>query len=290
MGLILLAAVLVQEGEVSIGEDRIPVRIRAKNGERGPATMEFGALRRGEGILVAFARDRHAHFYNWVRTGGGKRVYDVAFLRADGEIVEVASLLAEELGHVEPARGISAVRGVTSSMEIRFALFLAPNSAGRVGARKGARAAVDLNGVQPEELPALELGEKRIRVEIVATEPDRSRGLTYRPALSKGEGMLFAYPDAKRRPFWMYRTMISIDVSYVSSDGTLLEINPMKRLANPEDERAARGSMVPTKVEAHYVLETPIGWLKEAGFKVGDKFTLPTELTSITPEKSPFEE
>jgi uncharacterized membrane protein (UPF0127 family) len=289
MHLMLLAAALLQEGEVSIGDDRLPVRIRARNGERGPAAMDFGAVKRGEGILVAFARDRHAHFYYSVRAGGGKRMYDAAFLRADGEVVEVTPLLAEELSHPEPPRGISAVRGITSSAEIRYALFLAPNSAGRLGVRKGAKAGIDLKGAEPEELPALELGEKRIRVEIVAAEPDRSRGLTYRPALSKGEGMIFAYPDAKRRPFWMYRTMISIDVSYVAVDGTLLEINPMKRLANPEDERAARGSMVPTKVEAPYVLETPIGWLQEAGFKVGDKLALPKELTSITPEKSPFE-
>lgn len=251
--------------------------------------MDFGALKRGEGILVAFARSRYAHFYHWVRTGGGKRVYDIAFIGSDGEIVEVAPLLAEELSHAEAPRGITAVRGVTSSLEIRFALFLAPNSAHRVGARKGARAVVDLKGAQPEDLPALKLAEKRIYVEIVATEPDRSRGLTYRSALSMGEGMIFAYPDAKRRPFWMYRTMISIDVSYVASDGTLLEINPMKRLPNPEDERAARMSMVPTKVEAPYVLETPMGWLQEAGFKVGDQFSLPKELTSITPEKSAFE-
>ncbi len=286
----LLALALAQDaGEVAIGDARIAVRIQAKNGQRGPAAMEFAAPKRGEGILVAFARDRHAHFYHWSRGGGGRRMFDVAFLKADGEVAEVLPLLSEELGHPEPPRGISAVKGITSADEIRFVLFLPPNSAARSGVRKGAKAAVDLKGVQPEEMPALELGDKRIYLEIVAHEPDRSRGLTYRPALSKGEGMIFAYPYAKRRPFWMYRTFVSIDVSYLAADGTLLEINPMKKLANPEDERAARGSMVPTKVEGVYVLETPIGWLQESGYKVGDKFALPKALTESKPEKSPFE-
>jgi len=285
----LLLALLQDAGEVSIGSDRIAVRLHAKNGQRGPATMSFAAPKRGEGILVAFARDRHAHFYHWSKSGGGRRVFDVAFITSDGEIAEVLPLLSEELGHPDPPHGISAVKGVTSEQEIRFALFLPPNSAGRSGVKKGVKAAVDLKGVEAEELPAMELGDKRIYLEIVAHEPDRSRGLTYRPALSKGDGMIFAYPDAKRRPFWMYRTFVSIDVSYLSADGTLLEINPMKRLSNPEDERAARGSMVPTKVEGIYVLETPLGWLQESGYKVGDKFALPKALTESKPEKSPFE-
>jgi len=137
----LLGLALLQDAaEVAIGDAKIAVRVQAIQGQRGPATMEFAALKRGEGILVAFARDRHAHFYHWSRGGGGRRTFDVAFLKSDGEITEVVALLSEELGHPEPPRGISAVKGITSADEIRFALFLPPNSAGRSGVRNGVKA------------------------------------------------------------------------------------------------------------------------------------------------------
>lgn len=281
----LLLGVLLQ-AKVSIGEVEIPVALRAKNGERGPGVNEFGSIKKGEGVLVAFTRDRYIHFYAWTRTNPGKRLYDVAWIASNGEIVEVAPLVAEEMPDPRPAYGINKVKGITSSKEVRYALFLPPSSK----VKKGAAAKVDLGGAEIEEMPAIECNGKKIYLEIVAAEPDRSRGLTYRPNLSKGEGMIFAFPDARKRPFWMYHTYLSIDVSYIKSDGTLLEVNPMKKMRNPDDERAARNSMVPTKVEAPYVLETGYEFMKDAGFKPGDVFTLPKELTDLKPEKSPFEE
>ncbi len=275
--MILALALLLQD--VTIGDAKIAVKLRAKNGERGPAAMAFEP-----NTLVAFARNRHIHLYHWSRESS-RRVFDVAFIDSNGLVTEVAPLMSEEMQHQDPHRGINKIKGLTSTQEVQYALILKPNSK----VKKGQIATVNLAGSAIEELPALVCGDKKIFLEIVATEPDRSRGLTYRPAISKGEGMLFAYPDAKKRPFWMYHTVVSIDVSYVTSDGKLLEINPMKKLRNPDDETLARNTMVPTKVEAHYVLETAIGWLKEAGFKVGDAFELPKELTSIKPEKSPFE-
>jgi uncharacterized membrane protein (UPF0127 family) len=287
MAAILATIFLVQQ--VRVGKTEIPVSVRAKNGERGPSATDFGAVERERGILVAFARPRHIHFYSWTRKNPGRRLYDVAFLAADGQISEVVPLVAEEMTHSDPSFGINKIRGVTSTSEAVFALFLAANSAARLGVKKGTRAEVDLAGAAPEELPAIESDGRQIFLEIVGGEPDRSRGLTYRPAISKGDGMLFAFADARKRPFWMYHTYMSIDVCYLGDDGTLLEINPMKKLRDPDDEGAARQSMVPTKVEARYVLETAFGYMKEAGFKVGDKFVLPKELTELKPEKSPFE-
>jgi hypothetical protein len=284
MTLVFLAVLL--QAKVSIGEIEIPVRVRAKNGERGPSANDFGEIKKGEGVLVAFARDRYIHFYAWTRTNPGRRLYDVAWIASSGEVTEVVPLINEEMPDPRPAYGINKVKGITSAKEVQYALFLPPNSK----VKKGATAKIDPGGAEIQEMPALECDGKKIFVEIVATEPDRSRGLTYRPNLSKGEGMIFAFPDARKRPFWMYHTYLSIDVSYVKSDGELLEINPMKKMRNPDDEKAARNSMVPTKVEAHYVLETGYEFMKEAGYRPGDKFTLPKELTEVKPEKSPFEE
>lgn len=286
---LLLSVWALQEGaEVRVGDVRIPVRVRAKNGERGPGVNGFGNIARGTGILVAHARDRFLHFYAWNRRRR-RRLYDVAFLSAGGEVSEVAALDEERLPDPRPSWGISGIRGVTSSTEVRYALFLAPGEAARLGVRCGVQVRIEGKGIEPEEMPAIECADRKIYVEIVATEPERSRGLSYRTGLSEGEGMIFAYRDARVRPFWMYRTFIPLDVCYLRKDGTLLEIHSMKTLKDPNDKELARRHLVPTRVRAQYVMETPYGYMKKAGFKVGDRFHLPKALTSLRPERSPFE-
>jgi uncharacterized membrane protein (UPF0127 family) len=289
---LLAGLILLQDApEVRVGKRTIPVRLRANHAERGPATMDFGDVKRGEGIMVCFPRDRYAHFYYWTRGQTSKRKYDVAWITSKGKVVDVVSLAAEYMPHKDPPWGINKIRGITSKEEVQYALFMAPNNARRYGIRKKAEVEIELAGTEIEPMPCLECEDEKVKfhLEFVAFEPDRSRGLTYRPNLSEGDGMLFAWPDAKKRPIWMYHTFMSIDVVYIDKDGTILEIHSMRKMSNPNDEAQARRTLVPTKVETIYILEVPYGAMRRAGLKVGSKFKLPEAVTSVTPEESPFE-
>lgn len=65
---------------------------------------------------------------------------------------------------------------------------------------------------------------KEISVTLARTSIRRQRGLMYCPALSKDTGMLFIYPDAKHRTFWMKNTLIELAVIFILADGRIAAI------------------------------------------------------------------
>ena len=68
-----------------------------------------------------------------------------------------------------------------------------------------------------------------ITVEVARTPAERSRGLMDRERLAPNAGMLFVYNNQRRADhgFWMYRTLIPLDIAYLDRDGTIGAIRPM---------------------------------------------------------------
>ncbi|AZT85840.1 DUF192 domain-containing protein [Marinobacter sp. NP-4(2019)] len=68
-----------------------------------------------------------------------------------------------------------------------------------------------------------------ITVEMAITESERRKGLMGRESLAPDTGMLFLY-DKPRSPdhgFWMYRTLIPLDIAYLDQEGTIKAIKQM---------------------------------------------------------------
>jgi hypothetical protein len=69
-----------------------------------------------------------------------------------------------------------------------------------------------------------------LQVEFAVTEDQRVRGLMGRAALAEDAGMLFLYPklQAPRDGFWMFSTLLPLDIAFLDAGGTILAIRHME--------------------------------------------------------------
>jgi uncharacterized membrane protein (UPF0127 family) len=95
----------------------------------------------------------------------------------------------------------------------------------------------------------------------LADTPLRQRqGLMHCQALTPGTGMLFTYPDAGKRVFWMKNTLIELAIIFISADKKIATIargepGSLQRIHSPENIQA--------------VLE--INFIESGGLAVGDR-------------------
>lgn len=99
-------------------------------------------------------------------------------------------------------------------------------------------------------------------VEIADDEPERQRGLMYRPPLEADRGMLFEFDVASEQGFWMRNTPSSLDIVYIGADGKIISV---ARHTTPFSE-----AVLPSNGPAKGVLEVRAGRMDEIGAKPGD--------------------
>jgi hypothetical protein len=89
------------------------------------------------------------------------------------------------------------------------------------------------------------------------------KGLMGCGRLKPGTGLLFIYPDAKRRVFWMKNTPLALAIIFVSPGGQILAIEA----GHPNSTRRIRS---PDTIQ--YVLE--INYAEADRLRIGDRFAL----------------
>jgi uncharacterized membrane protein (UPF0127 family) len=85
------------------------------------------------------------------------------------------------------------------------------------------------------------------RVEVADTPSKQERGLMFVNHLPKERGMLFVFPHAARRYFWMVNTFIPLDMVFIDTEHRVTDV---VHSAEPLS-RSPRGSPEPSQ----YVLE-----------------------------------
>lgn len=111
----------------------------------------------------------------------------------------------------------------------------------------------------------LEVGGVAVTAEIADTPALRERGLMERDSLPEDHGMLFVYPDAEERSFWMRNTPIALDIAFLDQSGTILNIETMQ--PNDDTSHFSEGRMM-------YALEMEAGWFEAHGVEPGDRVRL----------------
>lgn len=95
----------------------------------------------------------------------------------------------------------------------------------------------------------------------------RASGLMHRESLGSHEGMLFYYPSSEYRGFWMYQTLIPLDIAFLDDDGRIQQIKTMEPcLSNRTSDCPGYSSNAPARA----ALEVNAGMFKEQGIRVGD--------------------
>jgi uncharacterized membrane protein (UPF0127 family) len=100
-------------------------------------------------------------------------------------------------------------------------------------------------------------------VALAESVENQRRGLMHCPRLAPDTGLLFVYPDARRRVFWMKNTVIELAIIFISADGRIAAI-----------ERGRPGSLehIRSSTDIRSVLE--INYPESRRLSAGDRVRL----------------
>lgn len=113
----------------------------------------------------------------------------------------------------------------------------------------------------------------RLSAEIAEREDQRAYGLMERPSLPGDAGMMFVYaePQDADAGFWMYRTLIPLDIAYLDANGRIVAIHAM-RPCESSNPRLCR--IYSPGVPYIGALEVNRGYLAQRGIGLGDRVVL----------------
>ena len=108
----------------------------------------------------------------------------------------------------------------------------------------------------------MEIGNATVDAELALTPDRQSRGLSGRPTLEEGEGMLFVYTEPDYYNFWMPGMNFALDIIWFNQDFVVVDITEN---VTPDSFPQKYTSSIP----AQFILEVPSGYAKQHGIVVG---------------------
>jgi len=106
-------------------------------------------------------------------------------------------------------------------------------------------------------------GRARVRAEVARTDRQRELGLSNRPGLAEGEGMLFLFGGMGPAGIWMKDMRFPLDILWIRQ-GRIVMIKERAQPLRPG------GPVEVFTAEADAVLEVPAGFAAAKGLVVGD--------------------
>lgn len=106
-------------------------------------------------------------------------------------------------------------------------------------------------------------GKAIFEVEIADTPEKMQKGLMFRKSMPKNHGMIFDVKPAQIITMWMKNTFISLDMIFVSENGT---INQIIKNTTPESEK-----ILGKNIKSRAVIELNAGQADKHDIHVGDK-------------------
>lgn len=119
------------------------------------------------------------------------------------------------------------------------------------------------------------LANKSFNLELALTDAQIERGLMHRDSLPDDGGMLFVFPDAQVRSFWMKNCLIPIDVIYLDPTGRIVSIQNM----TPPDPNTPENELplYSSRWRAQFAIELFGGRADKLGLKTDQIIKLPLE-------------
>lgn len=109
-----------------------------------------------------------------------------------------------------------------------------------------------------------------VKLEVASTRSERQTGLMGRTFLASNAGMLFEYsePRSASHGFWMYKTLIALDIAYLDRDGI---IGNIREMAPCESARGSDCPTYPAGVPFMQAVEMNAGFFQTHGIAQGDR-------------------
>ena len=142
--------------------------------------------------------------------------------------------------------------------------FFALRSRSNVAAETVPSATAEKHQTPPDQ-PAVQIGTARFAVETACDAAAIQQGLSGRPSLAEGTGMLFLFPKPYRYRFWMPDMHFPLDIIWIAH-GAVVAITEE---VPPEDDREHPDFYEPSE-PAQYVLEVNAGTVAREHIRVGN--------------------
>jgi uncharacterized membrane protein (UPF0127 family) len=107
-----------------------------------------------------------------------------------------------------------------------------------------------------------ENGTSVFNVEIAVTQAERSKGLMFRRSMDDDAGMIFDFGSEQDVSMWMRNTYIALDMLFIREDGRIGHI--------AEETTPLSDTIIPSRIDARFVLEIKGGQSRRRGIKAGD--------------------
>lgn len=114
----------------------------------------------------------------------------------------------------------------------------------------------------------LQINSAVLKVELADTQNKRTKGLGGRESLASDGGMLFIFPDADKRAFWMKGLSFPLDFIWIKG-GKVVDLTPNVPAPLPGQADSAL-PIYQSNESVDKVLEVNAGTIQRLNIKVGD--------------------
>ena len=111
----------------------------------------------------------------------------------------------------------------------------------------------------------LYVGPEVVSAELAMNQVQIATGMMFRTEMGENEGMLFVFSKPHRTAFYMKNTKIPLNIAYIDSEGTILELHELQALDENPVEAATE--------KVQFVLEMNKGWFQRHNVAVGSIIT-----------------
>jgi len=120
------------------------------------------------------------------------------------------------------------------------------------------------------KMPTAKIGNNLIKLEVAASTEEIERGLMKRTSLPEDQGMVFLFHPAQKVNFWMYHTLIGLDMFFIKNgkiEKIFHDVPPCK------SEKQGDCPLYPggTGLEVSEVIEVNAGYAQRHNVKEGEK-------------------
>jgi hypothetical protein len=119
-------------------------------------------------------------------------------------------------------------------------------------------------------------------LEVVTTEAAIQRGMGGRETIASDGGMLFVFPEARSRRFWMKNCIIPLDIMFLDARGRITAIHqmPAEPLQTETETLTEYEERLPgyrSLLGAQFAIELEYGRIAELGLERGQKLEMPLD-------------
>ena len=118
-------------------------------------------------------------------------------------------------------------------------------------------------------LPTVKLGDQEVKLEVASSKEEIENGLMYRTSMPETQGMVFLFHPHRPVAFWMYHTLISLDMLFVR-DGKIVKICKQVPPCKSEDPSKCPTYPAESTIDVSEVIEVNGGYCERHGVKEGD--------------------